>query len=255
VQADELPDVRLILYNQHANGGGRHIVAPRVIDLSQIHHVLVTQAPSNEDRTHGRQSAADFWRTVMTLTAKRIGFGIGAVALAAMVSGFGYQNISAQGPGAGGGGRLGGPGRGFGGPGGPGMGRRGGPGGPGGGGLAPMMLERLDLTADQRDRVRQIMDSHRDEQRALGDRAQQAHQALQEAVTTTFNESAIRARSADVAAVDADMAVAQARIYGEVLQILTADQQEKLKKLQADMKQRQEQMRERRQQNGGRRQL
>jgi Spy/CpxP family protein refolding chaperone len=115
-----------------------------------------------------------------------------------------------------------------------------------------MLLERLNLTTDQRDRVKQIMDSHRDEQRALGDRAMKAHQALNDAITGTFDESAIRARSADLAAVDADMAVAQARIYGEVVQILTTEQQQQLKQLQADMKARAEQMREHRQQGGGR---
>lgn len=181
----------------------------------------------------------------MTKTFRRIGLGIAATAMALVVGGAGYQNLNAQGQGFGGpgGGRPGGPG-------GP-MGRRGGPGGPDGA-LGPMMLERLNLTTDQRDRVRQIMDSHRDEQRALGDRAMKARQALNDAMTGTFDESAIRARSADMAAVDADMAVAQARVYGEVFQILTAEQQQQLKQLQADMKARAEQMRQQRQQGGGR---
>jgi Spy/CpxP family protein refolding chaperone len=113
-----------------------------------------------------------------------------------------------------------------------------------------MMLGRLDLTGDQRDRVRQIMDAHRDEQKALGDRAMKAHDALQEAITSTFNEGAIRARAADVAAVDADMAVAQARVFGEVYQILTPEQQEKLKKQEAEMKERREKMRQEFEKNG-----
>ena len=194
----------------------------------------------------------------MTQTFRRIGLGIGAAAIAVVIATAGYQNLSAQGPG---GGRFGGPGGGFGGPGGgpggPGgpMGRRGGPGGPGGPGgagvLGPMMLERLDLSNDQRDRVKQILDSHRDEQQALGDRAMKAHEALQDAVTGTFDESAVRARAADVAAVDADQAVAQAHVYGEIFQILSGDQQQKLKKMQADMKQRAEKMRDQRGQRRG----
>jgi periplasmic protein CpxP/Spy len=182
----------------------------------------------------------------MTNAFRRIGLGIGAAALAVIIAGAGYQNLSAQGPGPGG---IGGRGAG--------MGRRGGPGGPDGprgGMLGPMQLQRLDLTTDQRDRVRQILDTHKDEQRALGDRAFKAHEALQDAITGTFDESAIRARSADVAAVEADMAVAQARVYGEVLQILTPEQQSKLKQLQADMKARQDKMRQQFEQNGGRRQ-
>jgi len=179
----------------------------------------------------------------MTQTFRRIGLGIGATALALLVAGTSYQNLSAQGPD--GGGRGGRPG--WGGPGGPG---RGGPGGPGA--LGPMMLERLNLTTDQRDRVRQIMDSHRDEQKAIGDREMAARAALNDAITTTFNEGAIRASAANVAAVDADQAVLQARIYGEVFQILTTEQQQQLKQLQADMKARATQMRQSRgDRNGG----
>ncbi|MGE3956571.1 MAG: Spy/CpxP family protein refolding chaperone [Vicinamibacterales bacterium] len=186
----------------------------------------------------------------MTQAFKRIGLGIGVAAMALLIAGAGYQNLSAQGPGPGGPGvGRGGDVRGPGGPGGPG-GRRGGPGGPGM--LGPMMFRQLDLTSDQRERVRQIMDAHRDEQQAIGDRARKAHEALQDAITGTFDESAIRARSAEVAAVDADMAVAQARVFGEVYQILTAEQQQELKKIQADMKTRRDQARERAEKNGPR---
>jgi Spy/CpxP family protein refolding chaperone len=174
----------------------------------------------------------------MTKAFRRFGLAIGATAIAVIVASAGYQNLSAQGPGFGGpgGGRGGGPGR----------------GGPGGlAGIAGPMLERLDLTTDQRDRVRQIMESHRDEQRTLADRSRQAHEALNDAITSTFDESAIRARSADVATVDADMAVAQARVYGEMMQVLTPDQQQKLKQMQADMKARAEKMRQERGQRQG----
>jgi protein CpxP len=113
--------------------------------------------------------------------------------------------------------------------------------------LGPMM-GRLNLTSDQRDRVKQIVDSHRTDQEQLGERAMKAHEALQEAITGSFDESAIRARASDVASVDADQAVLQARIYHEVVQILTPEQQEKLKTLQSDMQQRRDKVQERRQQ-------
>lgn len=170
----------------------------------------------------------------MTKAFRRIVTGVGAAAIAVIVAGAGYQHLSAQGPGGG----FGGPGGGRGGP--MGRGGPGGPGGPLGGMLGPMMAERLELTSDQRDRMRQVLDSHRDELRALGDRAMKGHEALQDAITGTFDESAIRARAADVAAVDADQAVAQARIFGEAIQILTSAQLEELKKMQAEMKQRME---------------
>jgi len=178
----------------------------------------------------------------MTSTFTRVGRMLGVAAISVVMAGVGYQNISAQGPGGRGG---------FGGPGGP-MGRRGGPGGPmgpgGPGGLLGPMLRQLNLTSDQQDRVKQILDSHRADQQALGQRAMTAHQALQDAMTSsTFDEATIRARAADVAAVDADAAVAEARLYGEVFQILTPDQQSKLQQLQADMKSRAQQMQQNRQ--------
>ena len=182
----------------------------------------------------------------MTSTLKRLGRTLCVAAIAAVTAGVAYQNISAQGPGGAGGGRFGGPG----GPGGP-MGRRGGPGGPmgpgGPGGLLGPMLGRLNLTSDQQDRVTQILDSHRDEQQALGQRGMTAHQALQDVVSgSTFDESTIRGRAADVAAVDADAAVTEGRIFAEVVQILTPDQQKALQQMQVDMKSRAQQMQQNR---------
>lgn len=183
----------------------------------------------------------------MTTNMKRFGLGLGAAAVAVLLAGAGYQNLSAQGRGFGGPDRgdVGGPGgRGPGGP----MGRRGGPGGPGGpGGFAPMMLRQLDLTSEQRDKVKQIMDSHRDEQRGLMERSMKAHEALAEASTTgAFDEGAVRARAAEVAAVESDMAVAQARVFSEVYQILTPEQQTKLKEMQARRQDRAERRQDRR---------
>jgi Spy/CpxP family protein refolding chaperone len=185
----------------------------------------------------------------MSGTIKRIVLGLGTAAMAVTLAVGAYaagQNTSpaaGQGPGAG---RFGGPGGPFG------RGGRGGPGGPGGfmgpGVLGPMMLHRLDLSSDQRDRVKQIVESHRDEQQAIRQRAMAAHDALQTAVTApVFDEGVIRAKAADVAAVEADQVVASARIFAEAYQILTSEQQTKLKAMQAEMHQRREQMRANRQ--------
>jgi len=168
----------------------------------------------------------------MNSMSKRIVLGLSAAAITVALTGVGFatsQGDQAQTPPAGARqGRFGGPGGRFG---------RGGPGGPMG--LAPMMLGRLNLTSDQQDRVKQIMDSHKQDQQAIGTRAMAARDALESAVTSpSFDETVIRQRAADVAAVDADQAVMRARIYAEVLQILTPDQQAKLKTMQAEMQQR-----------------
>jgi periplasmic protein CpxP/Spy len=110
------------------------------------------------------------------------------------------------------------------------MGRGMGPGGPMG--ILPHLGRELGLSDSQRDQIKAIVASHRDEWKALGDRARTAHEALGAAVTgDTIDETLIRAKSADVAAVEADMAVARAHAHAEVMQILTADQKAKLKEL------------------------
>jgi periplasmic protein CpxP/Spy len=84
----------------------------------------------------------------------------------------------------------------------------------------------------QKDQIKTIADSHKDDWKSLADRARTAHGALNQAVTAdTVDEALIRQRSADVAAVDADMAVARARVHTEVSQILTSEQKTKLKSL------------------------
>src|SRR5262245_27897772 len=176
----------------------------------------------------------------MSGMSKRIVLGLSAAAITVALAGVGFatsQADGAQNPATG----RGGPGR-FGGPGGGRLGR-GGPGGPGGpmGVLGPMMLERLELSADQKDRVKQIVDSHREDQQAIGKRMMTAHNALESAITNgNFDEALIRSRAAELSAVEADETVLRARIYGEVLQILTSDQQAKLKAMQAEMQQRRE---------------
>ena len=162
-------------------------------------------------------------------TAKRFGLGLGAAILAVAVSAGVY--VSAQ--------NTNGDPRPFSGrmgPGGPGGPGRGGPLGRGG----PMMLLRgLDLTDAQKDQVKSIMESHAEERKALGDRARTAHQALQAAITAeSVDEALIRQRSADVAAVEADLAVAEARTHAEVWQILTPEQKTKAKEFQAKAQER-----------------
>ena len=167
----------------------------------------------------------------MTATVKRITLGIGASLVALGVTAGVYvhaqdQNTN-QGPR---------PFRGRGmGPGGP-MGR-GGPGGPMG--MLPMFGPRLGLTDAQKDQVKNIAQSHTDEWKTIADRARTAHEALEDAVTAdAIDEGLIRQRSAELGAVEADLAVARARTFAEVVQILTADQKAQLKTMQAEMKKR-----------------
>lgn len=157
----------------------------------------------------------------MTGTIKRTAFRVGFIALGMALA---VGTHAAQGfePIQGGGGqRLG----------------RGGPGGPFGperGVLAGLMLERLSLTDAQKDQVKAILDAHRNDLQAVGQRMGTARRGMEGAIAAdSVDETAIRTRAAEVAAVEADMAVLRARVRAEVVQILTADQLSALKDLRA----------------------
>jgi periplasmic protein CpxP/Spy len=173
------------------------------------------------------------------MTTKRIALACGTALLALATAGVGVyaaaQNTN-QAPPPFMRGRMGGPG-------GPG---RGGPGGPMG--MLPMLARELNITDAQKEQIKTIAQSHRDEWKALADRARTAHQALNDAITAgTVDEGLIRQRSAEAAAVEADLAVARAKAHAEVFQILTPEQKTKAQELRV-------QMQERMKQRGGQRQ-
>ena len=170
----------------------------------------------------------------MTTTVKRIALGVGASIVALGVTAGVYAHAQDQNTN-----QDPRPFRGRGmGPGGP--GGRGGPMGPGGPmGMLPMFGPRLGLTDAQKDQVKTIAESHTAEWKSIFDRARTAHDALQDAVIgDAVDEGLIRQRSAEVGPVEADIAVARARAFAEVVQILTADQKAQLKTMQAEMKKR-----------------
>ncbi len=111
--------------------------------------------------------------------------------------------------------------------GGPEMGRR----GPGGFGPG---FRGLDLTDDQRAQLRKIREAHASEFKAVGEKLGAARQGMRALIDADqINESAIRAKSADVAAAEADFAILNAKVRAESMQILTSEQQAKLKELRA----------------------
>jgi periplasmic protein CpxP/Spy len=98
--------------------------------------------------------------------------------------------------------------------------------------LGPIALERLGLSESQQAQVKAVIQSHDSELKGLHDRAFAARQALQASVMAdSVDENTIRAKSADVAAVEADLAVIQARVRAEVFQLLTPEQRTKAKEM------------------------
>ena len=122
------------------------------------------------------------------------------------------------------------------------MGRRGGPGGPGFPGFGAsilgsiqMIASQLNLSDAQKDQIKAIAQSHRDEWQSLADHVGIARRGLRAAITSgTFDEALVRDKSAALGQAEADAAVASARAFGEVFQILTPEQQATLRSLQAE---------------------
>jgi periplasmic protein CpxP/Spy len=132
-----------------------------------------------------------------------------------------------------------------------GFGRRG-PGGPGG--LLPG-LRGLDLTESQREQVKAIMESHKADFEAQAQKLGPARQALRDVIAAeTLDETAIRQRAAELAAVEADGAVLQARVHAQVSALLTPEQQQKARDAKAQQAQRRSQMRQRMEQRRNQRQ-
>jgi len=125
---------------------------------------------------------------------------------------------------------------------GPGRGR----GGPGMSMLRELALRHLDLSDAQQEQVRGILRSHQASFREAGERQRAAQRNLQEAIAAaSFDEAAIRARSAEVAEVQADSAVLRGKLRAEVWSILTSDQQQKAVEFKAKAAERFEQRRRR----------
>ena len=168
----------------------------------------------------------------MTMTTKRVGLAVcaGLVALGVATGVRASAQNTNQAPGSFSGQRMGPP-RGP-------MGR-GGPMGPGPEAALGMLRRfgsQLNLTDAQKDQLKSIADSHREEWKGLADRARAAHDAVRGAIMADqLDEALIRSKAAEAAAVDADLAVAAARTKAEAWQVLTADQRAQLKQLQSQL--------------------
>ena len=109
----------------------------------------------------------------------------------------------------------------------PGFARGGGPGGLGLFGPGGAGIDGANLTEAQKDQVKAIVESHRDEMRGLLDRQAQARRAL----TASAESGRVDDAAAnDVGAASAALALAEARMRAEVFQLLTPEQRAAVQK-------------------------
>jgi Spy/CpxP family protein refolding chaperone len=124
----------------------------------------------------------------------------------------------------------------------PGFARGGGPGGlgllgPGGAGI-----EGANLTEAQQDQVKSIVDARRDELRGLLDRQALARRTLAASAETGAVDEAA---AAEVGQASGALALAEARLRAEVLQILTPEQRAAVQKRSAERAERFKERRDR----------
>ena len=100
---------------------------------------------------------------------------------------------------------------------------------------AGLSLRALDLTEAQQEQVRQLSQQSREQMRGLMDRMRVAQDARRQAVEAIpFNESQVRAAMKELADVEAELAVAQARLQADIYALLSAEQQQRLQALRAE---------------------
>jgi Spy/CpxP family protein refolding chaperone len=110
-------------------------------------------------------------------------------------------------------------------------------------------LRGIGLDENQRTEIRQLAQKHRQELQTLNRSVQAARRSLNQAFTADkVDEGAIRNQATALAAAQADLAVARARLRSEILGVLTPVQQQQLRDRQQKMRQ---QLRQRRQREMG----
>ncbi len=106
------------------------------------------------------------------------------------------------------------------------------------------LLRRLDLTEDQRNQVRTILESHKSQFQQIHKRIREDIMAERAAAQATPpDEATIRAKSADFGNAQGHLVVLMAHVRAEVFAVLTPDQQAKAEALKEKMQQRREEWR------------
>ena len=96
------------------------------------------------------------------------------------------------------------------------------------------IADKLNLTGDQRMQIKSILVGEKDTLAPLLSALHDARKNLRTAIRASgANESSVRAASAKVASVEADLAVERLKLYGKIAPILTDAQKQQFAELQA----------------------
>ncbi len=91
----------------------------------------------------------------------------------------------------------------------------------------------LNLTDAQQAQMKSIMQKEHPAMKPLMQQSYQFDQQLRQYVEGTYDEAKVRALAAQKAQVETELTVQRTRIHNELFQVLTADQQSKMKEMEA----------------------
>lgn len=95
------------------------------------------------------------------------------------------------------------------------------------------LAERLNLSDDQRAQMKAILHKEHQSIKPLFEQAHQIDLQLRQYAEGTYEEKSVRALAAQKAQLDVELTVEKTRIHNELFQVLTADQQAKMKEMEA----------------------
>ena len=92
---------------------------------------------------------------------------------------------------------------------------------------------KLNLTDDQKTQMKAIMQKERTTLQPLHQQERQIEQQLRQYVEGNFDQAKVSALAAQKAQIQAQLTVEQARVHNQLYQLLTSDQKDQLKQMQA----------------------
>ena len=101
--------------------------------------------------------------------------------------------------------------------------------------------KQLNLTDDQKTQMKSILQKEHPAMKPLMQQQRQIDQQLRQYVEGTFDQEKVQALATQKAQIQAQMTVQETRIHNQLYQVLTTDQREQLKQLEAQRQQRMEQ--------------
>ena len=96
------------------------------------------------------------------------------------------------------------------------------------------MAEKLNLTDDQKTQMHAILQKEHPALKPLHEQEHQIDQQLRQYVEGNFDQAKVSALAAQKAQIQAQLTVEETRIHNQLYQLLTADQKEQLKQMEAN---------------------